>query len=164
MGLFDYFSKDAATQRKLEGLRKKLSNMFYQKQDRMAAAEVAADMARQGNKDAIDVLLLRFDHKSQNHTIDQDEKGYVVDLLIGLGDPVVEPISAHIRSTSAPVYWSLQVLAELWSAEKYAAFVAEILRDTDNGYLRDPAKKLGLLQLAEMIRHDEMGPAIVPFL
>ena len=71
MGLFDYFSKDAADARKREACRKKLTNMYYQSNDRLAAAETAADMARQGDEQALQILFARFENKAQNQTIDQ---------------------------------------------------------------------------------------------
>lgn len=164
MGLFDYFSKDAAAKRRKESCEKKLSNMFYQKQDRMAAAEIAADLVRQGDDDGIRILLVRFDHSAQNTTVDAEEKNYVVDLLVSLGDRVAEPIAAHVRRSHKPVYWSIRVLEELWSRDKVGAFLAEVLEATDNGYWRDPAKKIGLIQIAEAYSDDRLGEALVPFL
>lgn len=164
MGLFDYFSKDAAAKRRKENCEKKLSNMYYQKTDRMAAAEIAADIVRQGDEDAIRILLVRFDHSAQNTTIDQEEKNYVVDLLVSLGERVAEPIAKHIRTSTKPVYWSIRVLEELWSKDKVGEFLADVLQETDNGYWREPAKKIGLIQIAEGYTNERLGETLVPFL
>lgn len=164
MGLFDYFSKDAAAARRRESCRKKLSNMYYQKTDRLAAAEIAADMARQGDDEALRILFVRFENKAQNQTIDQEEKGYVVDLLVGLGDRAVPTLIDYIKKTTYAVYWPLQVLDELWDRQRFAEFLAEVLEETDTGYWRDPEKKIGLIQLAETYQHDRLGNALVPFL
>lgn len=164
MGLFDYFSKDAANARKREGCRKKLTNMYYQSNDRLAAAEIAADMARQGDELALKVLFIRFENKAQNQTIDQEEKQFVVDLLVGLGQPVVPAIEHYIKTTTHAVYWPLQALEELCGRERLGEFIAEVLEQTDNGYWRDPEKKIGLIQLAEQYQNPRLGTAIAPFL
>lgn len=164
MGLFDYFSKDAADARKREACRKKLTNMYYQSNDRLAAAETAADMARQGDEQALQILFARFENKAQNQTIDQEEKQFVVDLLVGLGAPVVPAIERYIKNTTHAVYWPLQALEELSGRERLAEFLAEVLEQTDNGYWRDPEKKIGLIQLAEQFHNPRLGPAIAPFL
>lgn len=164
MGLFDYFSKDAAAKRRRATIQKKLTNMYYQQTDRLASAEMAADMARQGDDEALKLLFVRFENKAQNQTIDQEEKGYVVDLLVGLGDRAVPFVIDYIKATGHAVYWPLQVLDELWDRSKFAEFLAEVLEQTDTDYTRDPAKKIGLIQLAETYRHDRLGAALVPFL
>ena len=114
MGLFDYFSKEAATERKRERCRKKLTNMYYQKADRLASAEGAYELAREGDIESIRVLLARFEHLCPSHTIDREEKEYVVELLVSLEDPAVEQIVDYCRKTAKGIYWPIQVLEELW--------------------------------------------------
>ncbi len=163
MGLFDYFSKEAATERKRERCRKKLTNMYYQKADRLASAEGAYELAREGDIESIRVLLARFEHLCPSHTIDREEKEYVVELLVSLEDPAVEQIVDYCRKTAKGIYWPIQVLEELWPHEKVSDFLAEILEATDTDYWRDPEKKVGLVQLAGEHESERVGLALLPF-
>lgn len=163
MGLFDYFSKDAANARTRERALKKLTNMYYQQADRMAAAESVFHLAEQGDQEAVKVLLKRFEHLCPSTTVDREEKDYVVELLVGLGDTGVETIIAYCKKTSKAIYWPLKVLEKLWSKDLYAEFIAEVLEGTDNGYWRDPEKKIGLAQLAAKLDDPRVQDAMVPF-
>ncbi len=163
MGLFDYFSKDAANARRRERALKKLTNMYYQQADRMAAAEDVFGLAEQGDQEAVLVLLRRFEHLCPSTTIDRDEKDYVVGLLVGLGDTGVERIVEYCKNTTKGIYWPLKALERLWTPELYADFVAEVLENTDNGYWRDPEKKIGLAQIAAALDSERVKLALVPF-
>jgi hypothetical protein len=163
MGLFDYFSKESANARKREGALKKLTNMYYQQADRMASADVAYTLAAEGDDDAIRVLLTRFEHVCPSHTVDGEEKEYVVNLLVSLGEKCVEPVTQYCHRTSKPIYWPLKALEKLWSRDTLAEFLAELLEATDNDYARDPEKKIGLVQFAGQYDHDRVSRALVPF-
>lgn len=164
MGLFDYFSKDAASERRRAAARKKLTNMYYQQADRMAAADSVFGLAEEGDTEAVKVLLQRFEHLCPSTTVDREEKDYVVSLLVGLGDKGVETIVDYCKKTTKPIYWPLKVLEQLWDDTLYDDFVAELLEATDNGYWRDPEKKIGLVQIAAHCDTDRVAAALVPFL
>lgn len=163
MGLLDYFSKDAGAARKRERALKKLTNMYYQQADRLASADSAFELAEAGDVEAVRVLLARFEHLCPSHTIDREEKDYVVGLLVSLGDKAVEPVTEYCRRTSKAIYWPLKVLEKLWSGEMLADFVAEILESTDTDYWRDPEKKVGLMQSAGAHRSERVTQALLPF-
>ncbi len=164
MGLFDYFSKDAGDQRKREACRKKLSNMYYQKVDRLAAADQAAALARQGDAEAVGILLLRFEHLAPNHTSDREEKDYVMSLLVDLGEHARPVVEEYIRTTSSAVWWAIQAYTGLVPRRRVAELLAEVLEGTDNGYVRHPAKKAGLVQMAAEYADERLKAALVPFL
>lgn len=164
MGLLDYFNKDAAARRKRESCQKKLTNMYYQKVDRLAAAEQAAQLAKAGDHEAIFVLLQRFEHLAPNHTADREEKEFVLDLLIDLGESAATHIAHYITTTDQSVWWATQALASLWKRSAVAELLASVLEATDNGYTRHPDKKLGLVQLAAEFPSPRVLAAVVPFL
>lgn len=163
MGLFDYFSKDSANARKRAGALKKLTNMYYQQADRMASADVAFELAEGGDVEAIRVLLARFEHLCPSTTVDGEEKEYVVNLLVALGDKGIETVTEYCRTTSKPIYWALRVLEKLWPREMLGDFVAEVLEATDNDYWRDPEKKVGLMQAAAGFPSERISRALLPF-
>lgn len=164
MGLFDYFSREASNARRRKACLKKLSNMYYQKADRLAAAEMAADLVAEGDDLAIDVLLVRFEHLNPSSTNDQDEKRYVHDLLVDLGERVIPRIQEYVLRSDKPVYWPVRVLGSLWSRERLVSFLCEVLEQTDNGYWRDPDKKVGLVAMAADFDDPRLGKALLPFL
>lgn len=163
MGIFDIFSQEARLQRRIDGARKKLTNMYYQTQDRLAAAETAAELAREGHEEGIHVLLQRYENVSPSTTIDQDEKEYVHRLLLGLGDEAVEPVIRYIKRTSVAVYWPLKFINVQYGEDQFADFLAELLEETSTDYVRDPLKKIGLVQLASEYGTERIYNALVPF-
>lgn len=163
MGLFDYFSKEASNARKRKGCEKKLSNMYYQKADRLAAAEIAADLAAAGDTEAVRVLLMRFEHLAPSTTNDREEKKFVHDLLVSLGDRVLDIVREYVRTTDKPVYWPLRVVRNLCSKEDYLEFFADLLENTDTEYVRDPEKKRNLMMIADDHPTPRIHQALLPF-
>lgn len=164
MALFDFFDKGAAIRRKREASLKKLTNMYYQKVDRLAAAEQAARLAREGDVDSIGVLLKRFEHLAPNHTADREEKEYVHDLIIDLGSLAIGPVEDYIRKTDTPVWWAVQTYAGIVPKARVSDLLSEVLEATDNGYVRHPAKKAGLVQMSADWLSERLKSAIAPFL
>ena len=163
MGIFDYFSAEQRIARKRAGCLKKLTNMYYQKGDRLYAADIAAELAAAGDKESVLVLLARFEHISPSSTIDQEEKRYVHDLLVGLGEPVVETIQTYVRKSQKGVYWPLRVIGSLLSKDAFIAFLADVIENTDTDYWRSPDKKVGLMRMAADLPDPRLALASLPF-
>ena len=163
MGLLDYFKKDASDVRKRERCRGRLTNMYYQQADRMAAADQAYDLALHGDEEAVNVLLVRFEHLCPSTTVDREEKEHVVNLLVALGEKAVPAIEAYCLTLRKPIYWPVRVLEDLWPRERVDAFLADVLEKTDNDYWRDPEKKIGLLQMVSAIPGERITRGLVPF-
>ena len=163
MGILDYFKKDAADDRKLVRGSKKLTNMYYQSADRLAAMDTMAEMVREGDSRPVPILLSRFEHLAPSTTADHDEKEYLRDLLVDLGEAAEPGITNYIRKSPKPAYWPLKVLSARWSREKYEAFFAEVLAATEPDYHRDPQRKSGLVQLAAEYDNPAVNTALLPF-
>jgi len=166
MGFFDkFFSKEGAVERKRAACQKKLSNMYYQKGDRLGAAEMAAQLAFDGDAASIDVLLQRFENVAPSSTIDREEKEYVHDLLVDLGDRALDGVKSYIMKTEKPVYWPLRVVEGILDDdEAYEAFFVELLESTDTDYSRNPEKKIGLVQIGGEIESEQIATCLVPFI
>lgn len=150
MGIFSYFSTEAKLERRRASAQKRLSNMYYQSVERNAAAQEMAELVQQhDDQKALRVLLSRFEHMNPSTTVDQDEKEYVVELLNGLGDAAVEGTKNYVRDTTDGIFWPMRFLKSFLSEEDFRAFLAEMLESTSDEYVRDPKKKLGLVQLAK---------------
>lgn len=164
MGLFDIFKSGNAEERKRERALKTLLEKYAQKADRLAAAEMLTDLAASGDTESVRCLLKRFEYMTASSTQDREEKEYVRALLVDLGDLAIEPIKDYVSKTTSPVYWPVRVLEDVMSKSAMASFMVAILRDMDNGYWRDPEKKLGLVQISTEFPSDELPEAIAPFL
>lgn len=164
MSIFNYFSKEASQARKRKSCHKRLTNMYYQPAERYHAADVATGLAAEGDMEAVYVLLARFEHLAPSSTNDQEEKKYVHDKLVALGEPIVETIKTYVLETDKPVYWPMRVLGSLWSRARFEKFLAEVLESNDPEYVRNPEKKIGLMSLAADYPNPEIATALLPFL
>lgn len=164
MGIFSYFSKDASAERKRSSAAKRLANMYYQSVERMGAAQEMAELVRDGDNDALLILLSRFEHMNQSAQIDRDEKEHVVELLKGLGQQAVEGTQNYVRSTTEAIYWPMRYLQATLDAEAFQGFLADMLAATEPGYARDPKKKLGLVQLAREHANENARAEVIKFL
>lgn len=164
MGLFRYFSKEASNERKRANAAKRLANMYYQSVERMGAAQEMAELVREGDNEALLILLSRFEHMNQSSTVDREEKEHVVELLKGIGQQAVEGTKNYVRSTTEAIYWPMRFLQSALDKDAYQAFLAEMLASTEAGYARDPKKKLGLVQLAGDHANENAKREVVKFL
>jgi len=166
MGLFGFLKKDDRS--KVEKLRdkaaKKIGNMYYQTADRVAAIDQMAELAAGGDEKAVRVLLSRFESLAPKTTEDRDEKQYVHDLLVDLGDKAEPVVRKYVRTTATPVYWAMQVLQHRLSSKDYIAFLTEVLDDMEPDYVRDPEKKIGLVQMAAEFNDEALGQSMVRFI
>lgn len=165
MGLFDFFSKDAGLERRRASAQKRLANMYYQSAERNAALHDMAQLAQQNQDEkALHVLLSRFEHVNPSTTVDQEEKEYAVELLKGIGQFAVGGTQRYIEETSEAIFWPMRFLESQMSDEEFASFLAKLLAETDLDYVRDPKKKLGLVQLAREHRTDAMEEQLLRFI
>lgn len=163
MSLFRYFSKEATTERRRAAAQKRLSNMYYQSGERMAAAQEMAELAAQGDAAALQILLQRFEQMNPSTTIDRDEKDFCVDLLVSVGDFAVEGTKKYVKSTAEAIFWPMKFLQKALSEEDFTDFLAAVLTETSADYARDPKKKLGLVQLAGDHHNEKVREEILRF-
>lgn len=163
MGMLDFIFGDKEQQqaKKIEGLKKKLTNIWAQPPDRYQAAEQLLQIA---TPQAFDALLARFQVQVQNTTYDNEEKQYVCDHLVNLGAPIVRIVKAAIHRSEEQINWHLRVLEELLSEAEMAEFVRELLAKQDVDYVRNPEKKEQLLLRAVQLKQfDELAQEVARF-
>lgn len=159
--MLSFFSKERALERKHRRLSKKLLNIYVQNPERQYAAQQLAEL---GTAEAISLLLQRFEKRLQNHTTDTEEKQMVHDLLVNLGDKVVEPAIAHLKGPALNVNWPLRVLSALVPDERVAEVIAELLEEMDTEYTRYPEKKHELVLVAAEHQSERLGRALLPMI
>ena len=156
-----FFSKERSTQRKLKKSQKKLLNMFAQSPERQFAAQTLAEI---GTDEALAILLGRFEKRTNNHTIDREEKKFVHDLLVDMGPAVVEHLTRHIRGPAELINWPLRVLRQYVEKDEIANLIADLLDDMDIEYSRNPVKKEELVLAAAEYKQERLGQSLVRFL
>src|SRR5690625_3221267 len=165
MGIFSYFSQEAKLERRRASAQKRLSNMYYQSVERNAAAQEMAELAQQHEDGkALRILLTRFEHMNPSTTVDQDEKQYVVELLHSIGDFAIEGTKKYVEETTEAIFWPMRYLKEKLSEEDFCTFLAEMLASTSDEYVRDPKKKLGLVQLAKEHPSEDVKREVLRFI
>lgn len=164
MGLFSYFSKEASTERKRQSAKKRLTNMYVQSEDRMAAAAEMAALAAEGDEEAYRILLSRFNLLNPSQVKDLQEKEGVLSLMLGIGSPLVEWTKSYVRDTVDGVHWPMRFLQRVLDDADYRNFLADMIDATEAGYARDPKKKLGLVQLVGEFPNERSRDAVAKFL
>ena len=166
MGFLDFlFDKETKERRKYAKLRKTLTNMYVQPSERSYAIQQLRDLA---TEEAVDVLLARYGDNAPNTTVDIEEKEYVYDVLVLLGQEtdvdVVGVVREHLRNTEENVNWPMKVLSDLLDFEEFTTFLAELLSDCTTDYVQNPEKKQELILRATEIKDEAVAKALVRFL
>lgn len=113
---------------------KTLTERYAQPEMRQDAAERLVAI---GTPEAIYQLARRFTMTAGNLEQDDQEKRWVRDLLVEVGEPAVAPLRRYL-SGHDEVTWAMDALRELLPAEDLAAFLLEVLQDGDPVVIRGP--------------------------
>jgi hypothetical protein len=136
--VFGLFSKDRALQRTIE----KATNKLSQQPDRWGALE---KLREDGSDDALYGLCKRFGVTSMKGVEDEQEKNWVVDVLVEKG-PMVLPALVRYMKGAEQLSFPLRVLEKVADHDKQLAIVDEILANEPPGYVRMPDKRIDLLK------------------
>lgn len=155
--VFGLFSKEKGLQ-KLIG---KATNKLAQQADRWAALE---KLREDGSEEALFGLCKRFAITSGNQVEDQQEKTWVVDVLIAKGPAALPPLRRFMKG-AAQLSYALQVLQRVATKEQALEVVDTILADEPPGYARDPERKLDLIRWMTEWKdgHPEVFSRILPY-
>jgi len=161
MGLLDLFFETDP----LEKHRKTLTNMYMQDSERKFAIEALHEMA---SEDAIEVLLVRFEETAPNTTVDIEEKEYVYDALVDIGQTtdvdVAGMVTEHLAESQEKINWPLKVLKDLLAYEEMIEVVEDLLDTCADGFQQNPEKKQELMLQSAELRDRELAQKLVEFL
>ena len=171
MGIFDSFTKDG---RKSKALQKKISTVANRRaadEDRYIAYEA---LAEDGSDEAVYGLLLRFtyvkDIGQRSRSTDEEDKRYVHDLVVNLGEKALGAVKRFLLAREGPVgapkhtiSWALRILDRIVpSVELHWEIIKEVLDDNEPGYEKNPSRKLDLMTyLGGLDRFDSTAVAEV---
>jgi HEAT repeat protein len=165
MGLLDFLFGGSSQERQLEKLEDTLTNMYKQDSERRYAIQDLRDMR---SPEAVEVLLTRFGETAPNTTIDAEEKEFVYDVLVELGQTTELDIRGqvieHLKETDEKINWPMKVLTDLLDYDEMADVIAELLDTCTTGFKRNPEKKQELMLQATEVRSERLAEKLVPFL
>lgn len=159
MGLLDIFAKnDSPAAIKKHAAR--VGNKRSQPQDRWESIKA---LRKAGGVAAAEALLPRFDYKVDPSISDREEKDYVVESLVHIGETGLPAVRAFLHSSDS-IAWPLRVLTQLLSEEAVVGELLALAADMSAEYERFPEKKIQVLAELEERRDPRTAAAVVPFL
>lgn len=165
MGLLDFlFDKEKAKTRRIQKLKKTLTNMYVQPPERKYAIEMLREDA---SPDAVRALLARFEDNAPNTTVDADEKTYVYETLVDMAaNPDLDVrgiIVAYLRGREEKINWPMKVLADLLDYQEMIELVCELLESCGNDYQRNPEKKQELILRSADLKSEQLTVQLLRF-
>jgi hypothetical protein len=156
--VFGLFSKDRAMQRTID----KATNKLSQQPDRWGALE---KLRENGSDDALFGLCKRFGVTAMKGVEDEQEKSWVVDVLIEKGDVVLPALVRYMKGAEQLAF-PLRVLERVADHDKQLAIVDELLASELPGYVRMPDKRIDLLKWFtehKGMTDEEVVPRVAPY-
>src|SRR4051812_6437790 len=136
--VFGLFSKDRALQRTIE----KATNKLAQQPDRWSALE---KLREEGSDAALFGLCKRFGITSLKGVDDEQEKNWVVDVLVEHGAATLPPLQRYMKSAEQLAF-PLKVLERIADHDQQLAVVDELLKAEPPGYVRTPERRIDIIK------------------
>jgi hypothetical protein len=157
--VFGLFNKDKALQRTIE----RATNKLAQQADRFGALEKLRD---DGTEEALFGLCKRWGITATVGVQDEQEKAWVVDVMVEKGAAALAPIRRFMKGTT-PLAFPLKALGQIVEKKRALEVIDELLAEEPPGYTRDPDRRKDILHwLAEgsNMPSEDVVPRLVPYL
>ena len=136
--VFGLFSKERSLQKTIE----KATNKLAQQPDRWGALEKLRD---DGTEEALFGLCKRFGVTSMKGVEDEQEKHWVVDVLVEKGGASWAPLTRYMK-TADQLSFPLRVLERIADHDKILKVVDDILASEPPGYARFPDRRIDVIK------------------
>jgi len=156
--VFGLFSKERSLQKTIE----KATNKLAQQPDRWGALEKLRD---DGSEEALYGLCKRFGVTSMKGVEDEQEKHWVVDVLVEKGGASMTPVTRYMKS-SDQLSFPLRVLERIADHDQIIKIVDEILASEPPGYARFPDRRIDVIKWFcewKGATEDEVLTRVVPY-
>ncbi|MCK5689914.1 hypothetical protein KAI87_11625 [Myxococcota bacterium] len=161
MAFFGLFETKPLTDKKIEKISKLACNPFAQPDVRMREMH---RLLYDGSPTAIRGALKRFGANANGSIADEEEKQWLEDTLVQVGEDVVKPLEEYIRRGSMLTY-ALRAYRRLQGDETSVGFFLSILEaHGPEGYREGEAKLQFIWQLGDFLEDDRVIPSLCPFL
>jgi hypothetical protein len=136
--VFGLFSKEKALQKTIE----RATNKLAQQPDRWAALE---KLREDSSEEALFGLCKRWSVTSHKGVEDEQEKNWVVDVLVGKGASAIPSLVRYMKSADQ-LSFPLKVLERVADHDKLIQVVDEIFKSEPPGYARFPDRRIDLIK------------------
>lgn len=157
--VFGLFSKERSLQKTIE----KATNKLSQQPDRWAALE---KLREDSSDDALYGLCKRFSVTSMKGVEDEQEKNWVVDVLVEKGGASWAPLTRYMK-TADQLSFPLRVVERIGDHDKIIKLVDEIFASEPPGYARFPDRRIDVIKWFcewKGATEDEVLERITPYL
>jgi hypothetical protein len=157
--VFGLFSKEKALQRTIE----KATNKLAQQADRWGALEKLREDA---SEEALFGLCKRFGITAMKGVEDEQEKNWVVDVLVEKGPRSLAPIIRYMKNADQLAF-PLKVLERIADHDRIVKALDEILASEPPGYTRFPDRRIDAIKFFvewKGATQDEILPRVTPYL
>lgn len=156
MGVFDVFKRQSPIERAIKDLREP----FAQPEVRRAAMgkllEIASDEAYYG-------LLVRFTFNANGHIADESEKRDLMQELVKVGRPAVDPLKRFIEKEKA-IGFPIRAYAQIVEREEALEFLGAALKKMEPLDHRTTEQKKALILAIADLGKPEQAALVVPYL
>lgn len=156
--VFGLFSKERSLQKTIE----KAINKLAQQPDRWGALE---RLREDGSEEALFGLCKRFGVTSMKGVEDEQEKSWVVDVLVEKGGASWVPLTRYMK-TADQLSFPLRVLERIGDHDKIIKVIDEVLASEPPGYARFPDRRIDVIKwLTEWkgATEDEVIERVTPY-
>src|SRR5688572_19589581 len=157
--VFGLFSKEKS----LEKTIAKATNKLSQQVDRWGALEKLKEV---GSDEALFGLCKRFGITSMKGVEDEQEKNWVVDVLVEKGGASLAPLVRYM-SKADQLAFPLRVIERIADHDKIIKIVDDIFKSEPPGYVRMPDRRIDLIKWFSEWKgasDDEVISRVVPYL
>ncbi len=161
MGLLDLFGKGPMSEAKIAKVAKLAANPFAQPDVRMKEMQRLLD---DGSDAALRGVLKRYSTNAQGHIADEDEKKWLTDQLVDIGERVLAPVQEYVEAEENLTY-ALRVYERVAGAERAVTFyIASLEKYGPDNYRAGEQKQQLVWALGEHLGDARVLPALCPFL
>ncbi|WP_373046266.1 HEAT repeat domain-containing protein [Vulgatibacter sp.] len=163
MGLLDSLfggSREEREAKRIRELSKKTQEKYGDAGARTRALEQLRDI---GSPQAIAALLQRFTVTTEPGITDAEEKEFTLSIITSFGDAAVGPVEDFIRGQDS-VGWAVRCLEELVDEDRVIGTLTSVLDQLSREYVREPDKKVLLINHLADYKDPRIDPAVSAFL
>ena len=157
--VFGLFSKERGLQKTID----KATNKLAQQPDRWSALE---KLREDGSDEALFGLCKRFSVTSMKGVEDEQEKSWVVDVLVEKGGASLAPVVRYMKSAESLAF-PLKVVERIADHDKALKAIDEIFASEQPGYVRMPDRRIDAIKWFSEWKgasDDEVISRITPYL
>ena len=156
MGVFDVFKRQNPIERAVKDLREPFAQPEVRRAAMGTLLEIATDEAYYG-------LLVRFTFNASGHIADESEKRDLMQELVKVGRPAVDPLKRFIEKEKA-ISFPLRTLAQIMDREEALDFMTTALKKLEPLDHRTTEQKKALIVAIADLGKPEQAPVVVPYL